>query len=103
MTYKTGIIKAIEELKDRSGSSMASIKKHMQANLPADKKWMNTMFLSSLKSGVKSGDLVQVKNSFKLSADYKKVMIRLRLRGRVLIVTYIYIVLIVFSFNVIHS
>jgi len=47
MSYKAGIVKAIEELKDRSGSSMISIKKHMQANMPADKKWMNAMFVGA--------------------------------------------------------
>ena len=72
MSYKAGIVKAIEELKDRTGSSMISIKKHMQANMPADKKWMNAMFLKALKDGVKSGDFTQVKNSYKLSADFKK-------------------------------
>eukprot|EP00566_Odontella_aurita_P037646 CAMPEP_0113587602 /NCGR_PEP_ID=MMETSP0015_2-20120614/35004_1 /TAXON_ID=2838 /ORGANISM="Odontella" /LENGTH=34 /DNA_ID=CAMNT_0000493289 /DNA_START=271 /DNA_END=371 /DNA_ORIENTATION=+ /assembly_acc=CAM_ASM_000160 len=34
MSYKAGVIKAIDELKDRTGSSMIAIKKHMQANLP---------------------------------------------------------------------
>ena len=72
MSYKAGIIKAIEELKDRSGSSMISIKKHMQAHMPADKKWMNAMFLKALKDGVKAGDFTQVKSSYKLSADFKK-------------------------------
>ena len=72
MSYKAGIIKAIEELKDRTGSSMISIKKHMQANMPADKKWMNAMFLKALKDGVKAGDFTQAKGSYKLSADYKK-------------------------------
>ena len=72
MSYKEGIIAAITELNDRTGSSMIAIKKHMQANLPADKKWMNATFLKALKNEVANGDLVQVKNSYKLSADYKK-------------------------------
>mmetsp|Transcript_9208 Transcript_9208/g.17238 ORF Transcript_9208/g.17238 Transcript_9208/m.17238 type:complete len:147 (-) Transcript_9208:167-607(-) len=72
MSYKAGIVKAIDELKDRSGSSMIAIKKHMQANLPKDKKWMNSTFLTALKSGVASGDFVQVKNSYKLSPEFKK-------------------------------
>mmetsp|Transcript_19782 Transcript_19782/g.41519 ORF Transcript_19782/g.41519 Transcript_19782/m.41519 type:complete len:199 (-) Transcript_19782:692-1288(-) len=39
MSYKAGIIKAISSLKDhRTGSSMIAIKKHMQADLPSDKK-----------------------------------------------------------------
>eukprot|EP00566_Odontella_aurita_P027811 CAMPEP_0113560020 /NCGR_PEP_ID=MMETSP0015_2-20120614/19209_1 /TAXON_ID=2838 /ORGANISM="Odontella" /LENGTH=170 /DNA_ID=CAMNT_0000461699 /DNA_START=111 /DNA_END=623 /DNA_ORIENTATION=- /assembly_acc=CAM_ASM_000160 len=72
MSYKAGIVKAIDELKDRSGSSMIAIKKHMQANLPKDKKWMNATFLSALKSGVAAGDFVQIKNSYKLSPEFKQ-------------------------------
>ena len=72
MAYKEGIIVAINELKDRTGSSTIAIKKHMQDRLPKDKKWMNATFLSALKSGVASGDFVKVKNSYKLSADFKK-------------------------------
>jgi histone H1/5 len=44
MSFKAGIFKAISELKDRTGSSSIAIKKHMQANMPADKKWMNATF-----------------------------------------------------------
>ena len=72
MSYKAGTIKAIEELKDWSGSSLIAIKKHMQANMPTDKKWLNATFLKALKDGVKAGDFTQVKNSYKLSAEYKK-------------------------------
>ena len=72
MSYKAGIIKAIEELKDRGGSSMIAIKKHMQKNLPAGKKWMNTTFLSALKAGVAAEEFVKIKNSYKLSVDFKK-------------------------------
>jgi len=71
-TYKEGIINAIEVLKDRTGSSMVAIKKYMQANFPTDKKWLNTLFLQTLKSGVASGDFVQNKGSYKLSAEFKK-------------------------------
>ena len=72
MSYKAGIIAAITELKDRTGSSSIAIKKHMQANLPADKKWLNGMFLNALKKAVADGDLAQTKALYKLSADYKK-------------------------------
>lgn len=72
MSYKEGIVLAITELKDRNGSSMISVKKHMQGNLPKDKKWMNATFLKVLKSGVASGDFVQIKNSYKLSPEFKK-------------------------------
>ena len=71
MSYKAGIFAAIAELKDRTGSSSIAIKKHMQANLPADKKWMNATFLSALKKAVADGDLVQTKASYKLSPAYK--------------------------------
>jgi len=71
MSYKQGIIDAILELKDRTGSSSISIKKLMQSKLPADKKWMNATYLAALKHGVASGDFVQVKNSYKLSAPFK--------------------------------
>eukprot|EP00957_Ditylum_brightwellii_P057935 4392480-Ditylum_brightwellii.AAC.1 len=72
MSYKAGIIKAIDELKDRSGSSLISIKKHMQAGMPSDKKWLNATFLSALKSGVTAGDFIKVKNSYKFSPEFKK-------------------------------
>ena len=74
MSYKAGIVNAIQDLGDRTGSSSIAIKKHMQARHPKDKEWQNATFLSSLKSGVASGDFVQNKNSYKLSADFKKKM-----------------------------
>lgn len=67
MSYKAGIADAITELKDRNGSSMIAIKKFMQAKMPADKKWMNATFLSSIKAGVASGDFVQNKVSFSIT------------------------------------
>jgi histone H1/5 len=72
MSYKEGIILAVTELKDRNGSSMIAIKKHMQGKLPKEKKWMNATFLKVLKTGVAAGDFVQIKNSYKMSADFKK-------------------------------
>ena len=72
MSYKAGIVTAITELKDRTGSSSIAIKKHMQANLPKDKKWMNATYLAALKKMVADGDLVQNKASYKLSAEFKK-------------------------------
>jgi histone H1/5 len=70
MSYKAGIIKAITELKDRTGSSSIAIKKHMQASM-GDKKWQNGIFLKALKDGVTAGDFVKVKSSYKLSAAAK--------------------------------
>jgi histone H1/5 len=72
MSYKEGIIAAIAALKDRQGSSTIAIKKHMQDAMPKDKKWLNATFLAALKQGVTSGDFVKLKNSYKLSADFKK-------------------------------
>jgi histone H1/5 len=76
MSYKAGIIAAITELNDRSGSSMIAIKKAMQDKLPKEKKWMNSTFLSTLKKGVADGEFVQVKNSYKLSAEFKKSLVK---------------------------
>ena len=72
MSYKEGILSAISALKERTGSSSIAIKKHMQASLPAGKKWMNTTFLTALKSLTTAGDLIQIKSSYKLSPEYKK-------------------------------
>ena len=71
MSYKAGIVAAITELKDRTGSSTIAIKKHMQENMAADKKWLNGMFLKALKDGVAAGDFVKVKASYKLSPAAK--------------------------------
>jgi len=71
MSYKAGIVAAITELKDRTGSSTIAIKKHMQENMAADKKWLNGMFLKALKDGVAKGDLIKEKASYKLSAAAK--------------------------------
>ena len=67
-SYKAGIIAAIYALKDSKGSSSIAIKKHMQARLPKDKKWMNGMYLKALNKAVADGVLVKSKGSFKLSA-----------------------------------
>eukprot|EP00957_Ditylum_brightwellii_P127344 9710040-Ditylum_brightwellii.AAC.1 len=61
MSYKAWIVLAIDKLKDRMGL-MVMIKKHMQANMPSDKKWLNATFLTSLKLGVAAGDFVKMKN-----------------------------------------
>merc|ERR1712238_128164 len=43
-----------------------------QANLPKSKKWLNATYLAALKSMVSAGDLVQIKNSYKLSLEFQK-------------------------------
>eukprot|EP00567_Pseudictyota_dubia_P002944 CAMPEP_0197449666 /NCGR_PEP_ID=MMETSP1175-20131217/22437_1 /TAXON_ID=1003142 /ORGANISM="Triceratium dubium, Strain CCMP147" /LENGTH=271 /DNA_ID=CAMNT_0042981867 /DNA_START=36 /DNA_END=851 /DNA_ORIENTATION=- len=68
---RVDIITAIRELKDRNGSSMMAIKKHMQAKHPKGKKWTDTSFRKALNQCVAAGDLVQNKNSYKLSEKYK--------------------------------
>mmetsp|Transcript_19692 Transcript_19692/g.33639 ORF Transcript_19692/g.33639 Transcript_19692/m.33639 type:complete len:188 (-) Transcript_19692:444-1007(-) len=72
MSYKAGIIEAIQELKDRNGSSMIAIKKVMQSRIPKGKTWKNYTFLTTLKTGVASGEFIQIKNSYKLAPDFKK-------------------------------
>ena len=72
MTYKEGIIKAITDLKDRTGSSLIAIKKHMQAAFPAEKKWANGTFLLTLNKMVEGGLLIKDKASFKIAAEFKK-------------------------------
>jgi hypothetical protein len=72
MTYKQGIVGAIQELGDRSGSSSIAIRKVMQSKLPKDKKWLNATYLAALKTGVANGEFIQNKNSYKLSAEHKK-------------------------------
>jgi hypothetical protein len=69
--YKAGIVAAITELKDRTGSSLPAIKNHIKAANPG-KTWANGTFLKVLKDMVASGDLVKVKGSYKLSPEYKK-------------------------------
>merc|ERR1712071_468158 len=72
---KEHIVVAVEALKDRKGSSMISVKKHMQAAMPKDKKWLNATFLTALKAMVTTGDLIQIKNSYKISPVFKKAKI----------------------------
>jgi hypothetical protein len=44
MSYSNGITAAIMELRNQTGSSASNIKKTMQENDFADRKWMNAMF-----------------------------------------------------------
>jgi histone H1/5 len=76
MTYKEGIIKAITDLKDRTGSSLIAIKKHIQATFPAEKKWANGTFLLTLNKMVAAGQLTKDKASYKLAADFKKSLVK---------------------------
>ena len=44
----------------------------MQAILPADKKWLNGMFLEALKKAVADGNLIQAEDAYRISANNKK-------------------------------
>lgn len=68
-SYGEGISAAITELNDPAGSSSSAIKKSMQANMPARKKWLNSTFQSTLKKMTADGVLVQAKAAYKLRAD----------------------------------
>jgi RNA-binding protein YhbY len=70
MSYKAGIAAAIADMKERNGSSLISIKKWMQAKLPADKKWLNAQFLQALKTAVTAGELVKVKVQYYYNTQY---------------------------------
>jgi len=71
MSYKTKIVSAIQEFKDRTGSSSIAIKKHIMAANP-DLAWKNSVFLTTIKKSVADGDFIQIKNSYKLSPEFKK-------------------------------
>lgn len=69
---------AIQSLKERGGSSLQAIKKHMAANNKLDMDRMTPFIRKYLKSAVASGALIQTKGkgangSFKLSASGQKV------------------------------
>ena len=70
--YKEGIVEAIAELKDSSGSSVIAIQKFMQDKLPKDEEWENILFLKALKAGVEKGDFIKNNNCYALSADFLK-------------------------------
>lgn len=64
-----GISSAITDLNDPASSSSSAIKKRMQANMPAGKRWLNSTFQSTLKKMTADGVLVQVKAAYKLPTD----------------------------------
>lgn len=73
MSYKAGIYKANSDLKDRVGSSPSAIQKNIMTANP-DLSWNNAVFKAALNKGVADGDLVRIKNYYKLSPEYKKKM-----------------------------
>ncbi|GAX72590.1 hypothetical protein CEUSTIGMA_g46.t1 [Chlamydomonas eustigma] len=75
VSYVDLVKEAIVTLKERSGSSVAAIKKAIEAKGVAKALgagWEKRLFLS-IKAMVKSGKLVKVKASFKLGDKLKKV------------------------------
>merc|ERR1719183_2938672 len=71
MTYYEMIKTAVVALKDRTGSSSAAIKSYIVAN-NKDIAFKQHLLRAALKKGVETGKLVQVKASYKLSAEEKK-------------------------------
>ena len=67
-------IEAILEFKDRISSSLiAIIKKNIMAAHPnLEKAWKDSNFLAALKESVGDEDLIQFKNFYKLSPEYRK-------------------------------
>merc|ERR1712141_535337 len=68
---------AIENLKERKGSSLVAIKKYIAANYKADPVKMSAYIKKALKSGVENKTLLQVKGvgasgSFKLAKEDAK-------------------------------
>mmetsp|Transcript_13479 Transcript_13479/g.17029 ORF Transcript_13479/g.17029 Transcript_13479/m.17029 type:complete len:164 (-) Transcript_13479:172-663(-) len=64
------VIEAILALQDRTGSSVIAINKWIESEKKSTIK--KHVMKAALKSGVEKGLLVQVKNSYKVSADTKK-------------------------------
>jgi len=67
------IKEAILALKDRTGSSVPAITKWIETEKKAPVPAKHVM-KAALKKGVADGTLVQVKNSYKVSAEAKKAM-----------------------------
>ena len=65
--YSDMVMQAIEELKERSGSSRQAILKYVLAhfNVGQDSKGVNTHLKMALKRGITSGDIIQSKGKFK--------------------------------------
>jgi hypothetical protein len=67
------VAQSIAALKERSGSSRAAIKKWIAANFGAKLQvaTFDTLIRQAIARGLKSGSLIQVKGSFKLSEAAK--------------------------------
>ena len=64
-------------LKERNGSCIIAIKKTVQSiiSMTLDKKWMNAMFLATLKKMVTNGILIKNKSLYKLGSNTKNALL----------------------------
>ena len=67
--YKTMVIEAIKELKERNGSSRQRIMKYLVAEFKVKKETASKYLRATLKQGVSNGTFEQIKGSFKLSRE----------------------------------
>merc|ERR1712109_349718 len=65
------IVAAVKDLKNRKGSSLAAIKKHIAANNKVDLVKLAPFIRKGIKSLVEKKVLVQVKGSFKMGKEEK--------------------------------
>merc|ERR1719479_445732 len=65
------VVAAIKALKERTGSSLAAIKKYIAANYKVDIVKLAPFIRKALKKGVESKKLVQVKASYKMGKEEK--------------------------------
>merc|ERR1712173_42007 len=65
------IVAAVKDLKNRKGSSLAAIKKHIAASNKVDIAKLNPFIKKGIKSLVEKKVLIQVKGSFKLGKEEK--------------------------------
>ncbi|CAN0401049.1 unnamed protein product, partial [Laminaria digitata] len=65
------VFTAVKALKERNGSSIQAIKKHITSSHPTLNFTPHQM-RSALKKGTEAGKFVKVKSSYKLSAEAKK-------------------------------
>lgn len=71
-TYAQLIHEAIVALKDRTGSSTVALTKWIQAEYPETVgPYFKTRFSQALKTGVKNGRFTKVRNSYKISTEWK--------------------------------
>ncbi|CAM9965098.1 unnamed protein product [Discosporangium mesarthrocarpum] len=69
-TYSEMVVEALLALKERTGSSIQAIKKHMTAT-HKDLNFTPHQLRIALRKGVESGKLMKIKSSYKLSPEAK--------------------------------